>query len=142
MRKARIHGVRCPRMNSQLSQAMSQGNYLHHRAIKSNSPYLWSRYKKLKLKLNHVNKEMQKCKANYYSNLISENKSNSSALWKSLNDITSRKHRSPISCIETDGVAHCDNPSIAKIPNIHFSHKARDKTKILHYLTISSCKVN
>ena len=53
VRKARIRGVRCPWMNSQLSQAMSQRNYLHRRAIKSNSPYLWSRYKKLK---NYVNK--------------------------------------------------------------------------------------
>ena len=34
MRKARIRGVRCPRMNSRLSQAMSQRDYLHRRAIK------------------------------------------------------------------------------------------------------------
>ena len=96
VRKARIHGVRCPWMNSRLSQAMSQRDYLHRRAIKSNSPHLWSRYKKLK---NYVNKEIQKCKAEYYSNLISENKSNPSALWKTLNEITSRKQSSPISCI-------------------------------------------
>ena len=51
-----------------------------------------SRYKKLK---NYVNKEMQKCKAEYYSNLISENKRNPSALWKTLNEITSRKQSSP-----------------------------------------------
>ena len=43
VRKATIRGVRCPWMNSQLSQAMGQRNYLHRRAIKSNSPYLWSR---------------------------------------------------------------------------------------------------
>ena len=77
-----------------------------------------SRYKKLK---NYVNKEMQKCKAEYYWNLISENKRNPSALWKTLNEITSRKQSSPISCIEADGIAHCDNPSIAKILNVHFS---------------------
>ena len=105
-------------MNSQLSQAMSQRDYLHRRAIKSNSPHLWSRYKKLK---NYVNKEIQKCKAEYYSNLILENKSNPSALWKTLNEITSRKQSSPISCIEADGLAHCDNQSIAKILNVHFS---------------------
>ena len=38
-----------------------------------------------------------------------------------MNEITSRKQSSPISCIEADGVAHCDNPSIAKIVNVHFS---------------------
>ena len=68
MRKARIREVRCPWMNSRLSQAMNQRDHLHRRAIKSNSPYLWPRYKKLK---NYVNREMQKCKAEYYSNLIS-----------------------------------------------------------------------
>ena len=65
----------------------------------------------MKLK-NNLNKEIQKCKAEYYSNLISENKSNPSALWKTLNEISS---------IEADGVAHYDNPSIAKIRNVHFS---------------------
>ena len=35
--------------------------------------------------------------------------------------MTSRKQSSPISCIEADGVEHCDNPSIAKILNVHFS---------------------
>ena len=38
-----------------------------------------------------------------------------------MNEITSRKQSSPISCVEADGVAHCDNPSIAKILNVHFS---------------------
>ena len=118
MRKAEIRGVRCTWMNSRLSQAMSQRNYFHSKAIKSSSPHLWSWYKKLE---NYVNKEIQKCKAEYYSNLISENKSIPSALWKTLNEITSRKQSSPISCIEADGVAHCDNPSIAKILNVHFS---------------------
>ena len=100
VRKARIRGVRCPWMNLWFSQAMSQRNYLHRTAIKSNSPHLWSRYKKLK---NYVNStEMQKSKAEYYSNLMSE-------------------QSSPISCIEADGLAQCDNPSIAKILNVHFS---------------------
>ena len=75
VRKARIRGVRCPWMNSLLSQAMSQRDYFHRRAIKSNSPHLWSRYKELK---NYVNKEMQKCKAECYSNPTSENKSEQS----------------------------------------------------------------
>lgn len=48
VRKARIRGVRCPWMNSLLSQAMSQRDYFHRRAIKSDSPDLWSRYKELK----------------------------------------------------------------------------------------------
>ena len=105
-------------MNSRLSQAMSQRNYFQSKAIEPSSPHLWSWYKKLE---NYENKEIQKCKVEYYSNLISKNKSIPSALWKTLNEIASRKQSSPISCIEAHGVAHCDNPSIAKILNVHFS---------------------
>lgn len=68
MRKARICGVCCPWMNSSLSQAMSQRNYLQRRAVKSNSPHLWLCYKKLKNYM-YVNEEIQKCKVEYYSNL-------------------------------------------------------------------------
>ena len=136
VRKARVRGVHCPWMNSRLSQAMSQRDYPHRRAIKSYSPHLWSHYKKLK---NYVNKEMQKCKAEYYSNLTSENKSNPSALWKNLNEITSRKQSSPISCMETDGVAHCDNPPIAKILNVHFSTTGTKLAmKLKSFITLSS----
>ena len=53
--------------------------------------------------------------------VITENKSNPSALWETLNDITSREERIPISCIEDDGVQYCSNKSIAKILNNHFS---------------------
>ena len=38
-----------------------------------------------------------------------------------MNEVTSRKQSSPISCIEADGLARCDNPSIANILNVHFS---------------------
>ena len=118
MRKSRVRGVRCPWMNSRLSQAMNQRYLFHRRAIKTNSTHFWTRYRKLK---NYVNTVIQKCKAEYYSSFITENKSNPSALWKTLNEITSRKQSSPIPCVEADGVTHCDNPSIAKILNNHFS---------------------
>ena len=75
VRKARIRGIRCPWMNSRLSKAMCQRDYLHRKTIKFNSSQLWSRYKKLK---DYVSKEMKNCKAEYYSNPISENESNPS----------------------------------------------------------------
>ena len=49
--------------------------------------------KELKIALGYVkkmqsfvNKEVKKCKAEYYSDLINKNKGNSSELWKTLND--------------------------------------------------------
>ena len=126
MRKARICGVCCPWMNSSLSQAMSQCNYLQRRAVKSNSPHLWSCYKKLK---NYVNKEIQSAKQSISNtNLITENKRNLSAV---------HKQSSPISCIEADDVAHCDNPICHQDPKCSLPYnwyKACNEHKILHYL--------
>ena len=45
-------------------------------------------YKKIK---NLVNKEVKKCKAEYYSDLINKKKGNPSELWKTFNEITSKK---------------------------------------------------
>ena len=97
---------------------MHKRDHFHRKDLKSKSGNHWSRYKKLR---NYVNKEVKRCKSEYYSKLITENKSNPSALWKTLNDITSRKERIPISCIEADGVQYCSNTSIAKILKDHFS---------------------
>ena len=92
MRKSRIKGVRSPSINAQLCEAMHQRDYYHRKALKTKSANHWSRYKELK---NYVNKETKRCKSEYYSKLITENKSNPSALWKTLNDITSRKKELP-----------------------------------------------
>ena len=57
-------------------------------------------YKKIK---NFVNKEVKKCKAKYYSDLINKNKGNASELWKTFNEITSKKPNSTITSTEADG---------------------------------------
>ena len=105
-------------MNARLSKAMYKRDHYNRKALKSKSGNHWSRYKELR---NYVNKEIKRCKSEYYSKLITGNKSNPSALWKTLNDITYRKERTLISSIETDGVQCCSNKSIAKILNDHFS---------------------
>ena len=56
-----------------------------------------------------------------------------------MNEITSRKQSSPISCIEADGLAHCDNQSIAKILNVHFSTiGTKLAMKLKSFITLSS----
>ena len=70
---------------------------------------------------SNVNTNVKKCKAEYYSNLINTNKGNTGALWKTLNDISSRKSHSSPSCIEANGVSHTDPKSIAESLNDHFS---------------------
>ena len=45
-------------------------------------------YKNMK---NFVNRQVKKCKAEYYSDLINKNKGNPGELWKTFNEITSKK---------------------------------------------------
>ena len=92
--------------------------FYHRKALKSKAAHDWSRYKEL---MNYVNREIKRCKSEYYTTPITENKSNPSALWKTLNDITSRKERTLLSFIEADGVQYFDRKSISKILNDHFS---------------------
>ena len=69
-----------------------------------------------------VNKEVKKRKAEYYSDLINENKGNAKELWKTLNEITSKKSNSTITSIEADGVLYAETSEIAQALNTHFSN--------------------
>ena len=53
--------------------------------------------------------------------MIKTDKTKASALWKTLNEVTSRKKSDPVSCIESDGIIYSDSKSIANIWNQHFS---------------------
>ncbi len=97
---------------------MQDRDYHHRKAIKSNSEFHCNLYKKLKCL---VTKQVKKSTADYYLELINRNKSNSSGLWKILNEITSRKSTSPVTCIEADGVTYTDSQSIAEVLNDYFS---------------------
>ena len=70
---------------------------------------------------NFVNREVKKCKAEYYSDLINKNKGNPSELWKTFNEITSKKSNSTITSIEADGVLYTETNEIAQALNTLFS---------------------
>ena len=90
-----------------------------------------------------VNKEVKKRKAEYYSDLINKNKGNPKELWKTLNEITSKKSNATITSIEADGVLYTETNEIAQALNTHFSHietklAARIKEKLR--LIASNCR--
>jgi hypothetical protein len=94
-----------------------------------------------KLKVFYVNKQVKKCKSDYYLNIIQENKSHSERLWKTIDEITARKNVSRPTCVIFEGgVLKTDSKSIAEAFNLHFTtigFKLRKllKTKIAHYFT-------
>ena len=118
IRKLRMKGRHAPWITSNLSNAMRDCDYHRRKAVKSNSEYHWKLYKQAKIS---VNKHIKKCKSEYYLDLISKSEGNSSALWKTLNEITSRKSSAPITCIEIDGTSQIDVKSIVEGLNSHFS---------------------
>ena len=111
-------------MTSNLENAMRDLDFHHAKAIKTNSKYRREMYKKMK---NFVNKEVKKCKAENYSDLINKNKGNPSELWKTFNEITSKKSNSTITSIEADDVLYTETNEIAQALNTHFS---RIRTKL------------
>ena len=113
-----MKGRHAPWVTVNLSNAMRDRDYHRHKAVKSNSEYHWKPYKKAKISLNKI---IKKCKSEYYLDLINKNKGNSSALWKTLNEIASRKSSATITCIEINGTPQTDIKSIVEGLNSHFS---------------------
>ena len=77
IKKLRTKGIQTPWLITDLSNAMQDRDYHHRKAVKSNSPFHWMMYKKIK---SYVNINDKKCKAEYYSNLINTNKGNTGTL--------------------------------------------------------------
>ena len=117
VKRLRVKGTKLPWMTAQLSEAMHECDFFHKRAVRTNSARYWNLYKKTR---NSMNAEVRKCKSEYYSLLINENKHNHSALWKTLNEVTLPKQGGSISCIESDGVVLSDDKSIATSLNDYF----------------------
>lgn len=117
IKKTRVKGLHAPWMTPILSDAMRDRDFHHRKAVKTNSKFHWDQFKKIK---NFTNNLVKKCKSDYYINLINQNKRNANALWSTLNEITSRKSRSPVTCIEVDGVQYHQAYSIAETLNSHF----------------------
>ena len=118
LKQTRLKGVSHPWMNSQLSKEMHYRDKLYKSAIKLNTKEQYHLNKKQK---NFVNREIRRCKSEYYTKLIDENKQNSSALWKTLNQVTSRKKNPGIACVESEGIIYSDTKSMATIFNEYFA---------------------
>ena len=117
-------------MIPELLQSMRERDHHQNKAHKTNSAYHWRKYRELK---NYVTNQVKLTKSNYYQNLINSNKDNPAALWKTLNEITSRdKSKTTPSCIISDDVSVNDQQSIATIMNEYFTtigSKLADKIK-------------
>ena len=113
-----MRGFRSPWLTSDLSETMRVPDVHHRKAIKTNYDFHWRQFKKFKIS---VNKIVKKCKSDYYADVIDRNKGNSEALWKSINEITSRKSDSSVNCTESDGVQYTSTESTTEVLNGYFA---------------------
>ena len=118
-KRRRVSGVRSPWMTSKISETMRDRDYHHRKAVKSNSPYHWRMFRKLR---NSVNFQIKQSKSSYYIDLIEDSKGEPRKLWKAVNEVSCRKNEtSTPNCIISDGVKYMDTRSIATMLNKHFA---------------------
>ena len=117
--RRRVRGVLLPWMNTKINEAMQDRDYHHCKAIRLNSSFHWTKYRRLR---NLVNREIKSAKTNYYCDLIKEAKGDSNKLWTAVNEASSRtvKSSSP-QCIIADGAHYTSPRSIASALNSHFA---------------------
>ena len=119
VRKRRVHGVPLPWVNTKIREMMQDRDYYHRKAVRSNLTHHWPEYRRLR---NLVYREIKAAKSNYYCDLVTEAKSDSSKIWNAVNEVSSRKAKSSTpQCIIADGVHHTTSQSIASILNSHFA---------------------
>ena len=107
----RIRSNSLPWVTPQIRSLIVQRNFHHKKAIKSGSIYKWSKYRELR---NTISSSIREARKLYYSNLIEENQSDSSKLWKALKSaISTDVHDSHIQSLEVDSTITTDPMSIA-----------------------------
>ena len=79
---------KAPWINSQLKKGMHDRDAAKRKAITSNDPRDWDKYKKLR---NKINNNIKTSKASYYSNAFIQSKSNPRKTWQIFNELTSRR---------------------------------------------------
>ncbi len=88
-----------PWLTSDIRTLMRQRNFHHKRAQKTKSTDEWETYKKLR---NKTTRLIRDTKRDFYSNVINENKKDSTKLWKTLKTVISNaKKSSSVGYLET-----------------------------------------
>ena len=86
-------------LTANIRNHMKRRDYHHAKALKLKTTEQWSAYRTLRNKTTSL---IRAAKRDYYSNLVEENKGDSSKLWKSLKSaVSTNTKNSNIGCLET-----------------------------------------
>ena len=89
------------------------------KAMASNDPRDWAKYKKLR---NTINNNIKTSKASYYSNAFSQSKGNSRKTWQTINKLTpSRTNNTTVKELKLNGSVISNSSGLFNAFNDHFS---------------------
>ena len=89
------------------------------KAMASNDPRDWAKYKKLR---NTINNNIKTSKASYYSNAFSQSKGNSRKTWQTINELTSRRtNNTTVKELKLNGSIFSNSSELSNAFNDHFS---------------------
>ena len=119
LRKARVRGRSSPSITSELKKQMHERDILKIKAIKSNDPVVWAKFKRQR---NIVNKAVKQAKQSYYQTSFSDHKGDPRKTWQIINELTSRKSgKSSVKELRVNGNSVTNPTELAEEFNHHFT---------------------
>ena len=110
-RSKRIKAGKTPWLNNDIKQQMTRRDFLHRKALRSNSKHDWDNYKVCR---NKVTCMIRQSKEKYYKQSVADCNGDSKNLWKTLHDILpSKVTQTPNSIIVDDIVYRHANKIMA-----------------------------
>lgn len=120
IRKVTVRATRCPWIDDELKQCMSERKEAKETANKSGCMSDWQVYSKLR---NYTTKLNRKKKKLYYESRLNDIKHDGKKLWSTLNDIMGRNSSPTPSFIEVEGSFITKPVEIANYFNDYFMNK-------------------
>ena len=119
LRTRRARTNKTPWINSELKKGMRDHYAAKRKAIKSNDPRDWAKYKKLR---NIINNNIKTTKASYYSNAFIQSESNSRRTWQTINELTSRRiNNTTVKELKLNDAIISNSSELSNAFNDHFS---------------------
>ncbi len=118
LRKCKVRAKYAPWINPSIKELMRKRD--HNKKLATKNSALWPKYKKLRnLTTFHIREAVK----NYYSQKFSENQSNPSKMWKTINTVLGKISKTTsVALVEFENEQITDKKEIASAFNKHFTN--------------------
>ena len=119
-RSKRVRSQPTPWLADSIKPDINRRNFLKKKTVKYKSAWYHDAYKALR---NKINKDIIRAKRNHYVKSIENNEGNPKLMWKHINCLLNKKHKSTsVDFIKTDAGDVSDNQKISELFNEYFSN--------------------